>query len=263
MKLLVCGGRDFDDVDFVVDSLCDLHETYPITHVIAGGAKGADTFAVWWAEEMDIPFTVYKAEWHKYGKKAGYIRNKQMLDEGQPDAVYAFAGGRGTADMVSQSEARGIDVYASSKILFNSKIKQYEFLSNFYTGFPFHDEDGVLYKSSEHYFQSHKTPIESERSIIQMADTPLEAKSLSKTINLYKDWDTRRLDVMRDAIRLKFPYDSEAANMLMDTLNDYLMEYAPWETRGVPFWGVNKTNIGHNYLGKILMERRSVLFDHC
>ena len=45
MKLLVCGGRDFDDVEFAVTHLTRLHETRGITELIHGAARGADTIA--------------------------------------------------------------------------------------------------------------------------------------------------------------------------------------------------------------------------
>ena len=259
MKLLVCGGRDFDDIDFVVDTLCDFHDIYPITQIISGMAKGADSLAAMWAEEMGIEVNEFPADWNRHGNKAGFIRNKQMLDEGNPDAVYAFAGGKGTNDMVSQSEKRGIDTYVSHKILFNSGYGDHKFLSNFATGFSFHDEDGVYYPTSEHYYQAMKSPIESERSVIQCAVTAKESKKLGSECNTYKDWDTRKLDVMKVAINLKFAYGSDASELLLDTNNDYLVEYCPWND---VFWGVNKSHVGENHLGKMLMDRRLELINH-
>jgi hypothetical protein len=50
-----------------------------------------------------------KADWRKYGAAAGPIRNQRML-EGPPDIVVAFAGGKGTADMVQRARAAGIAV---------------------------------------------------------------------------------------------------------------------------------------------------------
>ncbi|MEM9912925.1 MAG: hypothetical protein AAF922_19365 [Pseudomonadota bacterium] len=44
------------------------------------------------------------------GRAAGPIRNKEMLDEGCPDLVVAFPGGRGTANMVKQAQAAGVEV---------------------------------------------------------------------------------------------------------------------------------------------------------
>lgn len=79
--------------------------------VIHGGARGADTHAGWAATAVDIPVAVYPADWATHGRRAGPIRNAQMLAEGRPDAVLAFPGGRGTADMVRQARAAGVPVW--------------------------------------------------------------------------------------------------------------------------------------------------------
>jgi UDP-N-acetylmuramoylalanine-D-glutamate ligase len=59
---------------------------------------------------MRIPVETYEADWDTHGKAAGPIRNKRMLDEGKPDLVVAFPGGRGTANMISQARKAGVEV---------------------------------------------------------------------------------------------------------------------------------------------------------
>jgi len=80
----------------------------PITSVIAGGANGADTMAKHLAHAWNVPFRMFRADWNTHGKAAGPIRNQRMLDEGKPDLVVAFPGGRGTADMVRRAKAAGV-----------------------------------------------------------------------------------------------------------------------------------------------------------
>jgi UDP-N-acetylmuramoylalanine-D-glutamate ligase len=106
VRVLVCGGRDFNDVDLMYDIL----KEYNISVLITGHAKGADQMAEMWADEHRIENEIYPAQWDKYGRAAGPIRNKQMLDEGEPDLVIAFPGGKGTANMVNQAKERGIPV---------------------------------------------------------------------------------------------------------------------------------------------------------
>jgi hypothetical protein len=53
---------------------------------------------------------MFPADWEKYGKAAGPIRNQQILVEGKPDLVVAFQGGRGTANMVSRAQQAGVPV---------------------------------------------------------------------------------------------------------------------------------------------------------
>lgn len=110
MKVLVCGGRGFSDESAIVNHLFGLDDEDPITAIIHGGASGADTIAGHTAELLKVPCTVYRAAWKKHGKAAGPIRNQRMLDEGKPDLVVAYAGGRGTADMVRRAKAAGVKV---------------------------------------------------------------------------------------------------------------------------------------------------------
>ena len=57
-----------------------------------------------------MPVSIYPADWDKHGKAAGPIRNKQMIDEGKPDLVIAFPGGRGTAGAVRLAKFAGVTV---------------------------------------------------------------------------------------------------------------------------------------------------------
>src|SRR5258707_6224760 len=101
MKVLVCGGRDFSDRDWLRVVLAKLHaHRGPFTLVIQGGATGADCEAAVWARSVEPPISVrtYPALWYLHGRAARPKRNQQMLDEGAPDLVVAFPGWRGTAD---------------------------------------------------------------------------------------------------------------------------------------------------------------------
>lgn len=110
MRILVCGGRDYKDTHRLVEVLTLLHEVTPIETIIEGGARGADRLARNYAQLMDIPVETYDAEWDKYGKRAGPIRNRRMIDEGKPTLVVAFPGGSGTRNMVEQATKAGIRV---------------------------------------------------------------------------------------------------------------------------------------------------------
>ena len=109
MRLLVCGGRNYADWDFLhtfLDRLevlggirCGNAVYGPVHVLINGGAKGADTLAVRWAEERGIKVETYTAQWSKYGDRAGPIRNIEMIRDGKPSMVVCFPGGNGTAHM--------------------------------------------------------------------------------------------------------------------------------------------------------------------
>ena len=108
MKVLVCGGREFHDAQYLETKLDELHDEHSFTLLIEGGAHGADSLAGKWADARGIKRRTYMADWESLGRKAGPIRNKQMLDEGEPDLVIAFPGGRGTDNMCAQAEAAGV-----------------------------------------------------------------------------------------------------------------------------------------------------------
>ncbi len=113
MIILVTGGRDFNDkervfkkLDEIIAGVQDLNEV----SVIQGGARGADSLGRLWAKDNWIYWKSFDADWNQYGKRAGPIRNQQMIDECEPDLCVAFPGGRGTADMVRRCKKAGIKV---------------------------------------------------------------------------------------------------------------------------------------------------------
>ncbi len=111
MKILVCGGRDYTDRESVFRALDAVHARKTITCIIHGAARGADSLAGEWERERGVEELRFPADWNTHGKKAGPIRNQQMLDQARPDGVIAFPGRVGTADMVSRAEDAGVMVW--------------------------------------------------------------------------------------------------------------------------------------------------------
>lgn len=122
-RILVCGGRDFNDYSVVRNALDrivvdrgwitpkDKYGNFlPHVTIIHGGASGADDCADQWAVVNWCGLEIFRADWETHGKSAGPIRNQRMIDDGKPDMVVAFPGGRGTADMVRRAERSGIQV---------------------------------------------------------------------------------------------------------------------------------------------------------
>lgn len=111
MRVLVCGGRDYDDYSHVCETLDELttepREKYLL---IVGSGRGADLLAQMWAQQRGIPYVVMPALWDAYGKYAGPRRNALMLSELKPQLVLAFPGGRGTADMVRKAREANVEV---------------------------------------------------------------------------------------------------------------------------------------------------------
>lgn len=116
MKVLVCGGRAYGDVNRVYTVLEEVHAERGITCVIHGAASGADLLAERWAKAAQVPYRGYPAQWRRFGQGAGPRRNCLMLAEEHVNCpakvglVVAFPGGAGTAHMVGLARAEGIEV---------------------------------------------------------------------------------------------------------------------------------------------------------
>lgn len=104
--VVVTGGRAYSDYEMVATALGVLHSKFGIARLGHGKAKGADTLAGAWAKLIGIPVKEHPANWDAFGKRAGFIRNAEMLDTEKPDVVVAFPGGNGTADCVKSAKLR-------------------------------------------------------------------------------------------------------------------------------------------------------------
>lgn len=81
------------------------------TEIVVGGARGADELASEVASALGFAVEVYHADWRRFGRRAGPIRNARMLIEGKPDLVLAFnLGTPGTEDMMRQARQAGLEV---------------------------------------------------------------------------------------------------------------------------------------------------------
>lgn len=112
MRILVCGDRNWTDYKLILKTLLGLGGG-PHT-IIDGQASGADSLGNKAAMSLSWPWKRYPADWARYGRAAGPIRNQQMLDEGKPELVLAFhddlVHSKGTKDMISRAEKAKIKV---------------------------------------------------------------------------------------------------------------------------------------------------------
>jgi len=109
MRVLICGSRTWRDFEAIVNEVKKLPREGSV--IIEGCApRGADHLAERAAFLFGIPVEHYPANWGVYGRRAGYVRNEQMLKQGQPDEVWAFWDGssKGTANMVNIAQAAGV-----------------------------------------------------------------------------------------------------------------------------------------------------------
>lgn len=108
LRIIVTGGRCYQEADVVHARLDELHALELVTFLAAGEAEGADTWAREWALSRGVPYAPFPALWREEGRKrAGIKRNHRMFQEFRPNLVVGFPGGRGTADMLAYALSQG------------------------------------------------------------------------------------------------------------------------------------------------------------
>lgn len=100
MKAIIAGSRECTNKEQIFAILDEMLKSFDITEVVCGMARGVDLIGKEWADLKGITVKKFPAEWDKYGRSAGPIRNKQMAD--YADGLFTFWDGdsRGTKNMI-------------------------------------------------------------------------------------------------------------------------------------------------------------------
>ena len=125
----------------------------------------------------------------------------------------------------------------------------YFFLSNFYNCDIVYE--GISYKSAEAAFQAQKCT-DKKKKLEFSTMSPGQAKKLGKEVELRKDWEDVKVDIMKSVVKAKFDQHIELQEQLVATGNRCLIEVNVWHDK---FWGVSGGK-GKNMLGRILMDLR-------
>lgn len=99
MRVIIAGSRKVKDYDFVARQIKD--SGFEITTILAGGCKGVDELAVRYAEENNIPYEPFNADWKKYGVHAGPIRNEEMARHADALIAIPYKDSKGTNNMIN------------------------------------------------------------------------------------------------------------------------------------------------------------------
>ena len=123
MRIVIAGSRGFEDYALLEQTLEHiLDKQIEPVELVSGHAKGADLLAERFAKENDLPIHIIKTDWKTYGRAAGPIRNRQMLDYAMEELslVVAFWDGKskGTKNTINTAKSLGIPVEI---ILFSSE----------------------------------------------------------------------------------------------------------------------------------------------
>ncbi len=118
-RMVICGGRHFTDYDclkkIMGNFLQDQQISFDGLEIVSGHCKGADMLGERYAKEHGVKLTVFPADWERYKRRAGPIRNKQMIDyimQTENKAVIAFVSenSKGTKQTISLARKAGISV---------------------------------------------------------------------------------------------------------------------------------------------------------
>lgn len=118
IRLIIAGSRNFNNYEYLkekVDSIIDNLDE-PI-EIVSGHCVGADMLGEKYASENRIPFKTFPADWDKFGKRAGLVRNTKMADYACSDGckgmliAFPFGQSRGTHHMISVAGAYKFKYY--------------------------------------------------------------------------------------------------------------------------------------------------------
>lgn len=110
MKVIIAGGRDFSDYESLKHYCKYLLKNQPDVEIVCGMARGADMLGKRYAEEHGLKVKKFPAQWNKYGKRAGYLRNADMAD--YADSLIAFWNkkSKGTKHMIDLAREKGLNI---------------------------------------------------------------------------------------------------------------------------------------------------------
>lgn len=109
MKVLIAGSRTISDKQYVYDAIDSLDIV--ITEIISGGAQGVDTIGEQYASDNNIPVKRFFPDWTKFGKSAGVLRNKEMVNCADIVVVVWDGLSRGTQSTMKFAEDAGKPLY--------------------------------------------------------------------------------------------------------------------------------------------------------
>jgi hypothetical protein len=107
--LAIVGDRNFVNYEWLKAVIDKVNS--PIYCIVSGGARGADTLAERYAREHEIDMLVHPAHWDKYGKSAGYRRNKKIVKDADAMVAFLAKGSRGTKSSIDLANEKGIPVH--------------------------------------------------------------------------------------------------------------------------------------------------------
>jgi hypothetical protein len=113
-NLIVAGSRDLihnQHCVVVANAIQQwISEHGPVTRVLCGDCRGADTFGRHWAETVGVSVLRYQPDWDRYGKAAGPFRNRAMVRDADGLVVVRYRDSRGSKNVLGLAQEKGIPI---------------------------------------------------------------------------------------------------------------------------------------------------------
>ncbi len=110
MKIIIAGSREFKDYDFLREKMDKLLINQKEVEIVSGGCRGADILGEKYANEKGYKLKVFKANWYKFGRSAGPIRNREMAEYADGLVAFYKEGSKGTKNMIEEAYKNKIKV---------------------------------------------------------------------------------------------------------------------------------------------------------
>lgn len=112
MRTIIAGSRSITDMELLLKTIKEADQNgLTITTILCGGANGVDTLGREWAKKHNIPIEYYPANWDKHGKRAGYVRNQEMVHNAEALIAIWDGKSKGTEHTIDLAQKANLKTY--------------------------------------------------------------------------------------------------------------------------------------------------------
>ena len=108
MKVIIAGGRDFNDYDLLCQKIDKILSKQTDIEIVSGRAKGADQLGERYAKEHGYFIKMFPADWNRYNKQAGYIRNEDMANYADALIIFWNNESKGSQHMINIAKQQNL-----------------------------------------------------------------------------------------------------------------------------------------------------------
>lgn len=111
MRVIVAGTRTFKDYELLRSKLDEFLKDIEDIEIVSGSARGADALGERYAKEKGYKITRFPADWNRFGKSAGYIRNEEMAKYADKCVVFWDGVSRGSFHMINLAKKYNLELH--------------------------------------------------------------------------------------------------------------------------------------------------------